>query len=566
MPISPFELAFYKHICANPEYFASVEPHYFKDEKVKVIYTLVRDYYKQISDKGSSVVISPFDLSILLEARDRDIAKQINPQDLQDFVVTHRDTESSISDDYISSQLQKWVKWERFKGATTDLSLEFKKIENESSGFVGIDNIDRVIAKLKDGFNGGSTVSFDNSYIDFFDPQAHIVNEIKHYSTGYPFIDLCSDGGYWSGSLWIIAGAPKAGKSVTLQNFLSRSVAAGNNSAYISLEMQDGLSLKRLSAITMDIKISEYDAIKNQGPEALKSEFDRCIVDAGVFNGGSLNSNIGKIPSDHGDLVVKTFPTGTLTVTQLENFLLKVERDKSFKHNKIFKFQTIYLDYINIMLNEKNPSSENTYLKIKTLAEDLRAMAQRNDWCIISATQTNREQADSGGISVSNIAESVGLNATVDMMFGIIKTIDMDANGVLDLKCLLSRVSEYTNYRKEYHNNKDHLRLTESDSHPYIDSTMASPESKKGTKHGEAYSKNYTDSLLSTKDAVSRALAFTAKKNNQRHEDTAVAPTVQTVVHNAHQIKEVEKAVDNISPNKPTSILDQLNAGIDLGF
>ena len=48
------------------------------------------------------------------------------------------------------------------------------------------------------------------------------------------------------------------------------------------------------------------------------------------------------------------------------------------------------IDYINIMKNWRNPNSENTYMKIKQIAEDLRAAAQRNDWSIVTATQTKQ--------------------------------------------------------------------------------------------------------------------------------------------------------------------------------
>ena len=39
------------------------------------------------------------------------------------------------------------------------------------------------------------------------------------------------------------------------------------------------------------------------------------------------------------------------------------------------KLKTIIIDYINILSNYRNPNTENTYMKIKQIAEDLRAMA-----------------------------------------------------------------------------------------------------------------------------------------------------------------------------------------------
>ena len=42
------------------------------------------------------------------------------------------------------------------------------------------------------------------------------------------------------------------------------------------------------------------------------------------------------------------------------------------------------------MKNWRNPNTENTYMKIKQIAEDLRAMAQRLEIVIVSATQLSR--------------------------------------------------------------------------------------------------------------------------------------------------------------------------------
>ena len=47
-------------------------------------------------------------------------------------------------------------------------------------------------------------------------------------------------------------------------------------------------------------------------------------------------------------------------------------------------------DYINILANHRNPNTENTYMKIKQIAEDLRGMAVRRDYLVVSATQVNR--------------------------------------------------------------------------------------------------------------------------------------------------------------------------------
>lgn len=150
-----------------------------------------------------------------------------------------------------------------------------------------------------------------------------------------------------------------------------------------------------------------------------------------------------------GKLWVKEFPTSSASVFDLEAALLKKEEQLSLP-GKPFKFKNIFVDYINILKNYRNPNSENTYLKIKQLAEDLRAMAQRNNWCVITATQTNRGQANSTDVSYSSIGESYGLISTVDMLFGIISDVAMKAQGVYYLKIVANRATDHIEERKNF--------------------------------------------------------------------------------------------------------------------
>jgi hypothetical protein len=53
---------------------------------------------------------------------------------------------------------------------------------------------------------------------------------------------------------------------------------------------------------------------------------------------------------------------------------LKLEENNSTE-NKPFKIKNVFIDYVNLMKDAKNPNSENTYIKIKSICEDIRAMA-----------------------------------------------------------------------------------------------------------------------------------------------------------------------------------------------
>jgi len=83
-------------------------------------------------------------------------------------------------------------------------------------------------------------------------------------------------------------------------------------------------------------------------------------------------------------LHIKEFPASTASSNDIGAYLRKAQELLGYK------FENIFIDYINIMKNWRNPNTENLYMKIKQITEDVRAMGQENNWAIISPTQTNR--------------------------------------------------------------------------------------------------------------------------------------------------------------------------------
>jgi len=228
--------------------------------------------------------------------------------------------------------------------------------------------------------------------------------------------------------------------SIFLANLAANAVKLGYNSAVVSLEMADRKVVKRLGANLLNVTMGEYAQIAE----------DQDLIRKKLATIGMENF---KQP---GQLFVKEFPTSAASIKDVERWLLKMEQMKGIK------FKTVFIDYINILANWRNPNSENTYMKVKQIAEDMRAMAIRNNWAIISLTQTNRGAFNTSSMSITDIAESSGLGATVDAMFGIVQDEIMHANNEYFLQTLLNRDEGYKNSRKRLTINYSHMRLEET--------------------------------------------------------------------------------------------------------
>ena len=269
--------------------------------------------------------------------------------------------------------------------------------------------------------------------------------EVSSWTTGYKFFDKCLDGGWSPGTLHVLMGPPKSGKSKWLCNLAAQSMKCGNHSAYITLELDYRQVYRRIISNSINIKIKGNEAEwKDKG---LISERLRELTKA---QGG-----IGK-------LMIRQFPTSTLSVKDLELFLLELE-SKLSTDEEPFKFRNVFVDYLNIMADSRsNIKSDDSYSKIKNISEDLRAIAVRNNWCIVTATQTNRSGFDKDDLTMANISESSALVATCDSLFGIIQTSMMYQEHRYSIKALALRNAEGRDLTQDFKEDPSYLRITES--------------------------------------------------------------------------------------------------------
>lgn len=227
--------------------------------------------------------------------------------------------------------------------------------------------------------------------------------------------------------------------SIWLANDAANFVRLGYNTVYITAEMSAVKVLKRIGSNLLGISMTEYQQ-KSADRDFIKRKLER--ISNGILPPGKL--------------FVKEFPTSQATVPEIENYL-KVLEDKQG-----FKLKAIIIDYINILANYRNPNSDNTYMKIKQIAEDLRAMAVRNNWLVITATQLSRGAWDSSEVTMQNIAESAGLAHTADTMYAIIQDSMMHSAREYWLKVLKIRDGEGKNTKCRFTIDYNYMKLSET--------------------------------------------------------------------------------------------------------
>lgn len=419
------ENVFFHYILNNLTFLSSTRPEFFSNDLLREIFSLAKDHtlkYKEPPSKDQ-----------LLELVRMKGLDNIN-EDILTALWNSKSELGEYTSEWLDENAGTWIRVRNLDYVTRK-AITFMKMTT-----ITPENATEVIDKVRHIMSTETAIDFSFDLGgDFFDPETHRQSKLERSSSGYPFIDLCLAGGYWKGSLIVFLGGPKTGKSMWLGNLAAHSVWNGHNTAYITLELQKEIISMRIGSNMLNIPSEEY-SIRSEDGDFMKKKL------------ASLQRESFK---ELGKFHVKGFPSSTLSANDLRAYLLKSQDLLGYK------FENIFIDYINIMKNWRNPNSENLYIKIKQISEDLRALAQEEKWTIITATQTNRDGWDRTDLSNSNVSESAALLHTVDGLFGIITDPIMKARGEYFLKYLADRVSGMENTRKKFLFNKSYFRIEE---------------------------------------------------------------------------------------------------------
>ena len=417
------EKIFFNYFLKKQHYLKSTRPGFFSNSDLDHIAKLSKDFYTKFSESPSKEQ---------MKALVKD-----DPNEISDDIVNaiYEININEYDQDWLKRTGEAWVKWKHF-----DKQL-VKTIEYVKTQDVSPENVEDVVTRAIGMISTDGSLNFDTDVgLDFFNPEHHIQRKTKKLETGWSFIDNVSGGGYDPKSLIVYAGEQNVGKSIWLANDAANFVRMGHNVVFVTAEMSAQKVLKRIGSNLLQIPMMEYDK-HSANRDYVKRRLER--ITRGIMPPGKL--------------FVKEFPTSQGTVLDIEAYLKDLEESQDHKVN------VLVVDYINILANYRNPNTENTYMKIKQIAEDLRALAVKRDMLVISATQINRGAWDSTEIKMENIAESAGLAHTADVMYALIQDAMMHSNREYWLKVLKIRDGQGKGSRCRYDINYDYMRLTETD-------------------------------------------------------------------------------------------------------
>lgn len=270
------------------------------------------------------------------------------------------------------------------------------------------------------------SVSFDNTTGHDYFEDAEEAYELYHAKENLiPFkldiLNKATGGGVPVKTLNIFMGGTNTFKSGFLCDLAAHYLSEGFNVLYITLEMAEWKIRERIDANLMRLKIPEVKSL---------------IRD-------SFLDRVRKIKEGTvGRLKIKEYPMTSANVNHFRALLKELEMKDNFKPT------VIIVDYISICASTRVKDPSNLYSYNKAIAEELRGLAQETETLMWSAIQTNRSGIDASDVSLDNTAESIGVPQSVDLMWGIINTEELEDKGLIIIKQLKTRYNSKSEIRR----------------------------------------------------------------------------------------------------------------------
>lgn len=271
-------------------------------------------------------------------------------------------------------------------------------------------------------------VSFDTAIgHDFFDDSDSRYDFYHKKESRVPFdidyLNKITKGGLPKKTLNVVLAGTGVGKSLFMCHCAAANISAGRNVLYITMEMAEERIAERIDANLMNTPLDQLSVMPR---DAFHKKLDRIKE---------------KTP---GKLIIKEYPTASAGAANFRHLLNELRLKRKFKPD------AIYIDYLNICCSSrmKQGANVNSYTYIKAIAEELRGLAVEFDVPIISATQTTRSGFTSSDIGLEDTSESFGLPATVDLMFAMISTEELQQLNQIMFKQLKNRYADPTYLRR----------------------------------------------------------------------------------------------------------------------
>jgi archaellum biogenesis ATPase FlaH len=389
--------------------FPYVKEEYFEDPSIKKIFSTFSEYVKEYKSPPS---IEALKISI-------DKRKDLNEQAFKDVNINIDElkVDKDTNQEWLVKETEKFCQdkdlYNSIRRAILILDGQDKQYDKGS-----------IPQLLSDSLGISFDTNIGHDFLEDFDSRFEFYHrKEERLPFDIEMMNKITKGGLPNKSLTVFLAETGAGKTLVMCHMAAAAMMYGKNVLYITMEMAEERIAERIDSNLLDVSLDDLSTMSLE-------TYQRKI--------GRLKD---KTP---GKLIIKEYPTGSANAGHFRYLLNDMKMKLDFVPDIVF------VDYLNLCTSFrlKGAAAANSYTIVKSIAEELRGLAMEFDIPLVSATQANRSAYGNSDIDLTNTSESIGLPATVDAMFALISTEELEAMGQLMIKQLKNRWGDLSYYRR----------------------------------------------------------------------------------------------------------------------
>ena len=262
----------------------------------------------------------------------------------------------------------------------------FKDALEQAVDLIQTEKFEHVLTLMRHAVSVGLPSSTGHDF--FEDAEARFVKINRQVCpTGLPRLDAKDvlQGGLGRGEIGVVTANTGVGKSHWLVAMGANAMRNGKNVLHYTFELTEHAVGLRYDSNLCNIPSNEVQDRKSK----VMKHYEE---------------------SDYGRLVIKEYPTGSATVITIRNHVEKLML-------KGFRPSVIIIDYADIMRSTRSYDSLRHELKL--IYEELRNLAMDLNIPIWTASQANRDSANSDIVGLENMSEAYGKAMVADLVISI---------------------------------------------------------------------------------------------------------------------------------------------------
>jgi replicative DNA helicase len=273
----------------------------------------------------------------------------------------------------------------------------FKEALEKSVELISTDNFESVITLMKNAVSIGLANTVGHDFFEDMEARFQKINR-RVCPTGIPELDVKDilAGGLGRGEIGVVTANTGVGKSHYLVQMGANAMRVGKNVLHYTFELtEQAVGIRYDSNLC---SISSSDVVDNK--EQVKKFYEG-------------NNDLGR-------LIIKEYPTGAASVTTIRNHIEKLAL-------RGFKPSVIIIDYADIMRSTRSYDSLRHELKL--IYEELRNLAMELRIPVWTASQANRDSANSDIVGLENMSEAYGKAMVADFVISLSRKATEKATG-----------------------------------------------------------------------------------------------------------------------------------------